>query len=863
MTSAAETAARQAAERACYQVLAEHSVLGTILVDPAGGIVDNNEAFDHLAGVAQHALRGRSIETVFSGSITADQEATLLTGDGRQRPVHVLTHDLPHNYRLYIAIDRSAVAASDERFGRAFSDAGLGMALVTRSGELLRVNAALTDIVGYSEEELLGQTGWTLLHPEDLDATRRVWQRFDAGETAAITEEKRYVHKDGHPVWVTVTLSPMRIATDERRLFLVQIEDISERRQLATTLIEREEQLRTALDANRAAAFGWDSVSGLLWYSDALPELLGYPVDRPPEQLRDIPEAFVADDRDRIRAALLPRGEGPIARFAHRGRIRLRDGNDRYIELSGARERRSDATTVLRAIVRDVTEELAMERARIATEQRLDLVLDAVQDGIWDWDGTTERTYFSRHYFAMLGYEATERVAAGDTFANLLHPDDRERVLRDLTEQHRQDTGTAFTNTFRMRRADGSWAWIESRGRVVARDHTGQATRIVGTHRDVSDTRALEDQFRQAQKMEAIGKLAGGIAHDFNNLLTTIAATAELLSEDLANDPRRQDVENIALAAARARTLTRQLLAFSRQEVEQVGTVDVGEVIRTIEPLLHRMMAAGQQFILDQPPGTRWVHLDPAQLELALLNLVGNARDAMPDGGEVRLRLDYHPHVGPNDRWRDRPHLRLTVSDTGTGIDQDVVNRIFEPFFTTKPMGEGTGLGLATVYAFVSRSGGEISVTSSTGGGTTFTILLPTVAAPPVSDVTLPPRTTAPRRSSRILLVDDDAAVRTTIRRLLEHHHFQVDEAADAAAALAALEAGSFDLVLSDHAMPGQTGQQLLMQIIERWPEIRVILMSGFAHDGAARRAISGREIPFLAKPFTTDELLDMIGNGP
>src|SRR5690606_33493186 len=226
------------------------------------------EAFDHLACVAQHALRGRSSETRFSGSITAHQEPTLLTGDGRQRPADVLTHDLPHNYRLYNAIDRSAAAASHERFGRAFSDVGLGLALVTRSGELLRVNAALTDIVGYSEEELLGQTGWTLLHPEDLDATRRVWQRFDAGETAAIPEEKRYVHKDGHPVWVTVTLSPMRIATDERRLFLVQIEDISERRQLATTLIEREEQLRTALDANRAAAFSWDSVSGLLWYSD-------------------------------------------------------------------------------------------------------------------------------------------------------------------------------------------------------------------------------------------------------------------------------------------------------------------------------------------------------------------------------------------------------------------------------------------------------------------------------------------------------------------------------------------------------------------------------------------------------------------
>jgi PAS domain S-box-containing protein len=866
MSSSAEAAARAAAERACYQVLADHAVLGTLLIGPDDTVVDHNQVFERLAGAGPDGLRGRPYPSLFDDQVISGTPATLIQADGRHRSVDVLTHDLPHGYRLLIAIDRSAIDASDERFRRAFADAGLGMALLTREGRNLRVNAALTDILGYNEAELLALSCWDVVHPDDLPQSRRVWQRFDDGETAAITEEKRYIHKQGHPVWVTVTLSPMRIATDDRRLFLAQVEDISERRRLAATLVERDEQLRTALDANRAAAFSWDSASNVLWYSDSLPELLGLEPGTAPQRLTELILTFAAEDRARIEAALLPRGAPPRGRFVHRGRIRLADGVDRYVELSGAHLARPSGAVVLRAIARDVTEELAQERARVATETRLDRVLDAVQDGIWDWDGIYNRTYYSRHYFALLGYEGVERVAGEEVFTELLHPEDRDRVLAAIAQHHRQETGNVFTTTFRMRRSDGTWAWIESRGRVVERDSAGHAIRTVGTHRDVSDTRALEEQFRQAQKMEAIGKLAGGIAHDFNNLLTTISATAELLCEDLAGDTRQRDVESIALAAARARTLTRQLLAFSRQEVERVDTVEIGEVIRTVEPLLSRMMAAGQELQIDQPTTRAWVHLDPAQLELALLNLVGNARDAMAEGGRVAITLTCHSaddsvtgRAGTD--WRHRSHLRLAVADNGTGMSEDVVNRVFEPFFTTKPIGEGTGLGLATVYAFVRRSGGEISVASAPGAGTTFTIVLPTVPEPDVPDTVtvLRPDTTGP--TPRILLVDDDPTVRATIRRLLERHGFRVHDVPGAAHALVALESGRFDLVLSDHAMPGQTGEQLLATVVERWPEVRVVLMSGFTDGTAARRAISGRRIPFLAKPFTAEELIEVMGS--
>ena len=622
------------------------------------------------------------------------------------------------------AIERQ-LRESEERFRCAFEDAGLGMALVTRDGRNLRVNRALSAILGYTEAELLRITWRDVIHPDDLDTSLRVWDGFDAGDVGAVTSRKRYFHKDGHLVWVDITLSMIRNDAGEPIHYLAQVHDIS-----------RERALAEARDAQRRS------------------------------------------------------------------------------------------------------------------EERYALVLEALEDGVWDHDLRCNRGVISPRYLTMLGYPPRTSMTYED-FLALVHPDDLQGVHEANDLQVRDPDAEPYDTEFRMRRADGTWARIRARGRVVERDADRRAIRAIGTHTDVTERRMMEEQFRHTQKMEAIGKLAGGVAHDFNNLLTTIAATTQVLREELpADDPHRTDLDQIALATDRAKALTGQLLAFSRLEVERQRHLALDQAVRQAEPLLRRLLAPGQQLVMALAAGEAVVLLDPAQLELALLNLVANARDAMPDGGTVTIRT---ATTGTRE-------VTLAVADTGTGMAPDVAERAFEPFFTTKPQGQGTGLGLATVYGFAERLGGRVSLHTAPGAGTTLTLTLPVARETAAAIAPTPPPFAAPQHPDRrVLLVDDEAGVRRSTRRLLERRGYTVVEADSAAHALAILEDTRVDVVLTDHAMPGGTGRDLVTEIIGRFPRMRVVLMSGFAGEGEVREEIRGRVVPFLAKPFTLEELVTIL----
>jgi signal transduction histidine kinase/CheY-like chemotaxis protein len=368
------------------------------------------------------------------------------------------------------------------------------------------------------------------------------------------------------------------------------------------------------------------------------------------------------------------------------------------------------------------------------------------------------------------------------------------------------------------------------------------------------------DQALESQKMEAVGRLASGIAHDFNNMLVVILANARFLVDELPKgDARRRDAEEIRETGERAAHLVRQLLAFARRDRPQPLVTDVGSVVRGIETFLRRTIGEDVSLTVSCPPDPWRVRIDPGQLEQVLINLCVNARDAMPEGGDLRLTTRNASVAVPPpacEGLRPGRYALLSVEDTGCGMAPEVRARIFEPFFTTKERGKGTGLGLSTVYGIVERTGGHVAVTSEPGRGTRFDLYFPVFEGVEPAEPAEPPEAAPPGRGETVLLVEDEEQVREVARRMLARNGFAVVEARDGAEALGRLEAGApVDVVLSDVVMPGFSAGQLTAVLRERWPGIPLLLMSGYPDrlDDAAASAT------LLRKPFTEGQLVSAI----
>jgi nitrogen-specific signal transduction histidine kinase len=379
---------------------------------------------------------------------------------------------------------------------------------------------------------------------------------------------------------------------------------------------------------------------------------------------------------------------------------------------------------------------------------------------------------------------------------------------------------------------------------------------------DVTDSRRLEGQLRQAQKMEAVGRLAGGVAHDFNNLLTVITSYSELLLEDLGSgDPKRDDVEQIRKAAQGAAGLTRQLLAFSRQQVLEPKVLDLKATVAGTEKLLKRLIGEDIQLTTSLAPDLGAVKADPGQLEQVIMNLAVNARDAMPTGGRLTIEaanvdMD-EAYVGEHAPARPGRYVMLALSDTGIGMDEQTKARIFEPFFTTKEVGKGTGLGLATVYGIVKQAGGFIWVYSEPGRGTSFKVYLPRVNEPAAPDEVRPATRAPGRGTETVLLVEDAASVRLVTRQVLERFGYAVLEApeGDTALRLATKHRGPIHLLLTDVVMPGISGRDLAQQLAPLRPEMKVLYASGYANNAIIQHGILEPGIAYLQKPFTPETL--------
>ncbi len=462
----------------------------------------------------------------------------------------------------------------------------------------------------------------------------------------------------------------------------------------------------------------------------------------------------------------------------------------------------------------------------------------------------------------MFGYPAAELVGEN---VKVLMPapwhDEHDRYLaryRETGERRIIGIGREVMG----RRRDGSTFPLEL---AVTEARVGGERLFFGTLRDISARRLLEEQFLQSQKMEAVGRLAGGVAHDFNTLLASILGYSELLLDGLPEDGRaRRSAEQIQRSADRGATLTRQLLAFSRPQAHERGLVDLNHVVRGITDMLGRLVGEQVELVLELQEGLGLIEADAAQIEQVVVNLVVNAAAAIaPGNGRIVLATANERRALPG---APGGAVRLSVADDGCGMDEATRQRIFEPFFTTKQKGKGTGLGLSTVYAIVHQNGGSVSAVSAPGEGATFLVLLPRSAstreAGPAAvggdEAALGP---PPGGTETVLLVEDDAMFRGLLTEVLESHGYTVLAAADPAEALerAAAFDGTLALVVTDLVMPGFTGDELARRLVELYPQIRIILMSGYSDESLEERISADLDLPILRKPFSTKDLVRQV----
>jgi two-component system cell cycle sensor histidine kinase/response regulator CckA len=564
--------------------------------------------------------------------------------------------------------------------------------------------------------------------------------------------------------------------------------------------------------------------------------------------------------RDEMKANLhrVVRGPDPIVESME-SPIITRDGEERLIEWRNILLRDAGGSVVNTfSSGTDITERTRSANAVRTAEERMRFALEAAAVGIWDMDYTTGVLQWSPILESQYGLAPGSFGGSFRAFIDLVHPEDRDALVATMAEASR--SGQDFSVQHRTLWTDGTVRWLSGAGRIRLGEN-GEPKRGIGISLDITERHTLELQYQQAQKMEAVGRLAGGVAHDFNNLLTTILGYCELLLMDLdPADPRQEDIAEIQKAGLSAAGLTRQLLAFSRKEIIAPSLLDLNEVVAGMRKMLERLIGEDITIMLTLRPDLARVLADRGQVEQIVLNLAINARDAMPDGGTLTIEtanveLDEH-YAKTHLSVIPGRYVALTVSDSGTGITPAVLARLFEPFFTTKEPGKGTGLGLATVHGVITRSGGSVAVYSEAGKGSSFKVYFPwTDATEPAEDAQLPaPR--PPTGVQTVLLVEDAEGLRELTRKLLERQGYTVLVAGNAGEALELFERNlSIDVILTDVVMPGGSGPELTKRLVEQRPALKVIYMSGYTEDTIVRHGVLDPKIAFLHKPFTSDSL--------
>jgi PAS domain S-box-containing protein len=496
------------------------------------------------------------------------------------------------------------------------------------------------------------------------------------------------------------------------------------------------------------------------------------------------------------------------------------------------------------------------------SEERYTLAVKGANDAIWDMNLVTGDVYHSVRYMNMLGYESNE-MADNVSFTECMeriHPDDHQRVM-DARDAYLKGRIPVYEVEYRLRHKDGNYRWVASRGACL-RDLHGWPYRMAGSLTDITERKKLEQQLLQAQKMESIGILAGGVAHEFNNLLTAISGYGQILQENIPKDDElsRESIEQVLNASDRAAELTRGLLAFSRKQMISPKPVQIDALISNTAWLIQKIIGEDIEFITDFSGKNLMIKADHGQMEQVLMNLATNARDAMPDGGRLTITTRHLKVNEGSEAGYDLPgagdYALISVTDTGTGIDDKSLKNIFEPFYTTKEVGMGTGLGLSMVHGIVKQHNGSILVDSEFGKGTIFSICLPLIEPCTVSDK-LRITTAAAAGTERLLIAEDEEIVRTFMKRILERTGYEVIVADNGEDAVARFKENSgISLVLADLIMPGKNGREMVDEIRKLDPGVKAVFISGYAPDTMYKKGIIEEGMDLITKPFRKDELL-------
>ncbi|MGZ8379306.1 MAG: PAS domain-containing protein [Gemmatirosa sp.] len=728
----------------------------------------------------------------------------------------------------------------------------VGTGATTWSDELYRIQGFAPGAVEASYERFIG-----LVHPED-----RARVEADHAEVVrtggTFAHDYRIVRPDG----TERTLHCRGRVTHGRDGGVVRVagscQDVTERVRTVEALQESQARYDRIAAKVPGMVFQYvlapDGTVALPYVSAGAREIYGLS----PEAMQRDPQQALAlvhpDDRAEW-ARSVDESAATLERWRCEFRLLLPSGEERWVQGAAQPQRQPDGSIVWDGLLLDITDRRRAEARAQRQHELLQAILDHIPAMVTVTSATGEPVFANAEWARLSGWSWAEARTL-DLLAEL-YPDPAERAR--VATFIRAATGRP--GEFRMRARDGrtlqtSWA------SVALSDGS-----VVGLGLDVSERDQLESQLRQAQKMEAIGQLAGGVAHDFNNLLQVIMANTRFARETLPpGTPASEDLAAVDEATARAVQLTRQLLVFSRKQLLKPEVIDLNRVVEGVTPLLRRLI--GEDIRVLTLPGASLapVVADPGQLEQVLMNLAVNARDAMPNGGTLRIETANVEATAAEALHRGAvvepgAYVRLTVRDTGVGMGEGTVARIFEPFFTTKASGQGTGLGLSTVYGIVKQSGGHVWVTSAPGEGTRFDIDLPAAAAPATSVVAETASRGADRGTETVLLVEDDAAVRASVRRILTQAGYTVLTAANGRDALREVEASvrPIHLVLTDIVMPEMSGREFVEQLTVHHPDLRVLCMSGYTDDEIVRRGLVVPNAALLEKPFTPERLLDEV----
>ena len=771
-----------------------------------------------------------------------------------------------------------SVDMSEFEFGSVFDALDVGIVVLDRQGCIVGWNDWIARVTGHSKAAVLGKTLYDVFPKlQDTRLPAVIDDSFQFGSSSILTHSLNallpLLGEGGQELLHNIVVRP--ISSGRSNHCLLQISDV-------TVSVTRERVLRDRQNARYHAivdsapdaiittsldrTIQWLNGAAEHVFGYAASELLGQTLDILLEQGGSLARAFAADAVEVKDAA----SSLPIIG-------RRKQGQSAHFDVSFARWR-ADERVFVTTIWRDVTERMAAEVALRQSEGRQRALLEALPQLVWTCGPDGGCDYFNPQWQIYTGAPGEDHLGWG--WLGVIHEADRENL--EAAWKSSLASGSAFDVEARLRRADASYRWFKMRS-IPVREREGAITKWFGTATDITDlvearealrssneelearvverTREREmvlAQLHESQKMETVGQLTGGVAHDFNNLLAVILGSLTLLKKGLGDDPRTSRLlESAMQGAERGATLTKRLLAFARRQELKLEAVEVQKLIADMLDFLRQSVGPAISIVVDILPDVHPVRIDANQLELALMNLAVNARDAMPNGGSLTITCRDEtgaPNVLPKTLPRG-DYVRMSVADTGEGMSEATLARAMEPFFTTKGIGKGTGLGLSMVHGLTAQSGGAMHISSQPGKGTVVTLWLPRARREDVRQAPtnqMPPAAEIARRKVRVLLVDDDALVSMGTASMLMDLGHSVLEASSAAHAIRLIESDAqFDVVVTDYAMPGMNGFDLATRIRQIKPNLPIVLATGYAE--LPLQVDVG--FPRLAKPYTQEEL--------